>query len=306
VTLHHIVLFHADDSSLATAASAFVRSGLSAGEAVMVAMPSAGLNALHSELGAGQHGVNYVDMTSVGRNPGAIISAWTEFVASSVASGRRMRGIGQPVWPTRTAAELDECQRHEALLNVAFLDGPEWPLLCPYDTSQLSPATVRAAMATHPLLARVDGTWRANDEYLPHEHGIFDGDLDVPPPHAEALSFTRPRLADARAVVRTLADTAGLARQRAADLILAVSEIATNSVMYGGEIGRLSVWSDERSVICEIRDAGHISDPLVGRRRPADDVPSGRGLWLAHRVCDLVQVRSGRRGTVVRLSMHRE
>ncbi len=27
----------------------------------------------------------------------------------------------------------------------------------------------------------------------------------------------------------------------------------------------------------------------------------GRGLWLANRLCDLVQVRSGEQGTVVRL-----
>ena len=35
-----------------------------------------------------------------------------------------------------------------------------------------------------------------------------------------------------------------------------------------------------------------------GRMAPT---PAARGLWLANRLCDLVQVRSGEQGTVVRL-----
>jgi MEDS: MEthanogen/methylotroph, DcmR Sensory domain len=44
-----------------------------------------------------------------------------------------LRGIGEPLFATRSADELVECQRHEALLNLAFQDAPGFWLLCPYD-----------------------------------------------------------------------------------------------------------------------------------------------------------------------------
>jgi hypothetical protein len=37
------------------------------------------------------------------------------------------------------------------------------------------------------------------------------------------------------------------------------------------------------------------------RRRPRDAANGGHGMWLANQLCDLVQVRSSRAGTVVRL-----
>src|SRR6478736_3495514 len=48
-----------------------------------------------------------------------IAPAWREFVDAHADSGRRLRGIGEPIWADRTPDELVECQRHEALLNVA-------------------------------------------------------------------------------------------------------------------------------------------------------------------------------------------
>jgi anti-sigma regulatory factor (Ser/Thr protein kinase) len=85
------------------------------------------------------------------------------------------------------------------------------------------------------------------------------------------------------------------------DLLLASSEISTNSVLYGGGTGLVRLWRDADAIVCEISDAGHIEDPLIGRRRPDVSRPSGFGLWLANQVCDLVQVRSDGAGSVIRL-----
>jgi len=54
-------------------------------------------------------------------------------------------------------------------------------------------------------------------------------------------------------------------------------------------------------VVCEVNDDGYLQDPLVGRRRPTPDAMGGRGLWLANQLCDLVQVRNGVEGCVVRV-----
>ena len=39
----------------------------------------------------------------------------------------------------------------------------------------------------------------------------------------------------------------------------------------------------------------------TNRLRPDISQEGGRGLWLANQLCDLVKIRSGERGTVVRL-----
>ena len=85
--------------------------------------------------------------------------------------------------------------------------------------------------------------------------------------------------------------------------MLAVNEAAANSIVHGGGHGVLRTWSENGSLVCEVRDRGRITDPLVGRRRPPLDATTGRGVWLAHQICDLVQLRSGADGTVVRVHM---
>ena len=87
--------------------------------------------------------------------------------------------------------------------------------------------------------------------------------------------------------------------------MLAANEIASNSLEHGGGAGVLRFWSDPAAVVCEVADAGRLDDPLADRRLPARDGARGRGFWIANHVCDLVQVRSGADGTIVRLHVRR-
>src|SRR5690606_9507474 len=110
-------------------------------------------------------------------------------------------------------------------------------------------------------------------------------------------------LAAVRHAVRAHAAAAGLTRLRTAELVLAVNELATNSVRHGGGRATLTSWSTAEGVVHEVRDAGWIDRPLAGRIRPTGDQPHGWGLWLVHQLCDLVQVRTAPAGTVVRVTM---
>jgi anti-sigma regulatory factor (Ser/Thr protein kinase) len=106
-----------------------------------------------------------------------------------------------------------------------------------------------------------------------------------------------------RRFVGRFAERAGLGGDRTADLLLAVHEVATNSVRHGGGRGRLLLWQEPGMVLCEVRDEGRITAPLAGRERPRLGQVGGYGLWLANQVCDLVQVRAYAAGGVVRLHM---
>ena len=108
----------------------------------------------------------------------------------------------------------------------------------------------------------------------------------------------------ARSCVTTVRPSAPT-RSARDDFVLAVNEIAANSLRHGGGHGSYTVWHDDDVLYCEIRDAGEIADPLVGRIRPPARQVSGRGVWIANQACDLVQVRTGPTGTVVRLHLKR-
>jgi hypothetical protein len=122
----------------------FVEAGLEAGEPVLVVVDAEKIERMREALGGDADRVAFADMAEVGSNPARIIPAWRDFLAAN-GGGLGARGIGEPVDAGRTPDELVECQRHEALLNVAFAMGTPWRLLCPYDTTALPPAVLREA-----------------------------------------------------------------------------------------------------------------------------------------------------------------
>jgi anti-sigma regulatory factor (Ser/Thr protein kinase) len=131
----------------------------------------------------------------------------------------------------------------------------------------------------------------------------FDWLLAGAPTAVSTLTFDRENLRDVRAFVAARALEAGLDATRAADLVLATYEISTNSVQHGGGSGTLAIWRGDSAIVCEVRDCGQLTDPMLGRVRPSVDATSGRGLWLANQLCDLVQTRSLPTGTATRLHM---
>jgi anti-sigma regulatory factor (Ser/Thr protein kinase) len=287
---HHEAVFYASSDEYVTALLPELRAALDG--AVLVAVSAEKAALLRAALGADAERVRFADMERLGRNPACIIPAWREFMAGA-GPGPRL-GIGEPVWPGRSDAELDECRRHEALLNVAFDGGEPWRLLCPYDVRRLSADVLADARRTHP---HVSG--RPSDDY--DGPPVWDEPLPPPPDGPAEITFTRKDLARVRGFVTECAWQVGLGRLT--DLVLAVHELATNTARYGGGRGVVRIWRENGSLVCEVADRGHIADPLAGRERPPDVHGGGRGLWLVNHLCDLVQVRSSKAGSVIRLHM---
>jgi anti-sigma regulatory factor (Ser/Thr protein kinase) len=300
---HEAMIYRGTDDFLARAAT-FVTDGLAAGDAVLVMVEASKLEALRRRLDPGLP-VTYCDMAEVGRNPGLIIDAWRRFVDEHEADGRSLRGIGEPVWHGRVPEEVEECQRHERLLNLALPEDPPLWLVCPYDESTLDHDVIAEAHRSHPSVSR-DGVRSTSGRYEgpPDGTGVFGGELSDAPEHASSLPFGRGSLGELRRFVSDGAVAAGLDPRRIESLVLAANEIATNSVRHGGGSGVLSLWAVDGAVLCEVTDAGRFAGgPLVGRRPPIVGQSGGHGLWLAQQLCDLVQIRSGPGGTRVRIRM---
>ena len=202
------------------------------------------------------------------------------------------------------ADELVECQRHEALLNLAFAGAEDFWLLCPYDVDALDARRHRegAPQPSRPWSPTACPAGAPTYEGLDTVAGPFAEPLPAPPADADELAFDAGTLGALRRLVSRRARDAGLAGERAGDLVLAVNEVATNSIRHGGGRGVLRIWQGDGALVCEVADAGRIADPLAGPRaaRPSGQ-SGGRGLWLCNQICDLVQLRAFASGSVVRL-----
>jgi anti-sigma regulatory factor (Ser/Thr protein kinase) len=299
----HEALLYAGLPDLLAQTVPFIGDGLAAGDPVLVVVSAEKIDALRAELGDDADAVHFSDMEEVGGNPARIIPIWREFVREHGAEGRRLRGIGEPISGRRSPDELIECQLHESLLNMAFADSPPWWLLCPYDTDALGSVVLAEARRSHPFLMEGNER-RPSPSYRNVEATTapFDGTLPEPRARPFELFFESiDGLPSVRRFVSEHAARNGLDALQTADIVLAVHEVATNSIRHGGGKGWLRVWWDGDALVCEVHDRGHFQDPLLGRQSPAGDVDGGRGLWIANQLCDLVQLRTSPSGNVVRI-----
>jgi anti-sigma regulatory factor (Ser/Thr protein kinase) len=280
----------------------FIKGGIEAGEPVLVVESPEKIELLQVALGRDADKVLFADMARVGANPALIIPAWRDFVEHHATDNKRLRGIGEPIWNGRTADQLVECQRHESLLNVAFWQGQPWTLLCPYDVEHLAPAVIDEARRSHEFVSGVGASSPSPDFRGVEACGAcFDVPFPAPPAGSRKFSFDADNLLGLRGQVTRFATATGLSAARATELVTAVNEVATNSIVHGGGKGTLRMWGDGSNIVCEVRDSGHYDVPLGDRAKPGPGLRESRGLWLANHLCDLVQIRTFADGTVVRL-----
>lgn len=302
VAFEHEALFYEDDESFLAGTAPFVRAGVDAREPVLVAVDRRKIELLRNELGSVADDVAFLDMAEIGGNPARIIPVWTDFVRED-AAGQPCRGIGEPLWPGRTDAERAECHRHEQLLNLAFVDAAGFRLLCPYDTA-LAPDDVDRSRLNHPVVT-CGGKRQTGHEQAQGRFDVFDAPLPPVTGDVTELSLDNARdLAGIRSTVAELARRARLEETTRRGFVLAVNELAANSLRHGGGRGSVALWLGDGSLVCQVEDEGHISNPLAGRVRPPRDGTGdegGRGLWLVNQLCDLVEVRTSPSGTTVRV-----
>ena len=246
--------------------------------------------------------VEFWAMGNVGRNPARLIPAWRDFLYTCDLS-RGVRGLGEPVSPERSAAEVEECELHERLFNLAFAAERSLTVMCPYDTSGLGDEALEGAKRSHPVCASPHGKAVSPRYSL---DSPLEGTLAQPGRPAVTLDFGRADLAMVRHFVAQCARSTGLDSRRNEDLVLAVCEVATNSIQHGGGAAGSTSGTKTASWSAPSATPAASTTRWPGATRPRPDQDRGRGLWIANQLCDLVQIRSGAAGTDVRLRMRFE
>lgn len=130
--------------------------------------------------------------------------------------------------------------------------------------------------------------------------------LPQPPPEAKRIAYlAADDLAEVRGLVRRQARTAGLDDDKTSALLIAVNELASNSIEHAGGGGSLSVWVGSGALVCQIDDYGQI-DNATGRRMPTDPGSGSRGygLPLVVELTDHAVCVSGPAGTRWQLRMN--
>jgi anti-sigma regulatory factor (Ser/Thr protein kinase) len=130
---------------------------------------------------------------------------------------------------------------------------------------------------------------------------LLECELAKPQGDLWEVPFSVDDLFELRQLVAGWAAREAMSGEPADELVLSVHEIATNSIRHAGGMGMLRLWRTSDSLVCEVQDAGHITDPALGRVQPGASASESRGLWIANQLCDLVQIRSGTGGTQVRM-----
>ncbi|MEV6342892.1 sensor histidine kinase [Actinoplanes sp. NPDC051851] len=305
--------------------TAFVRSAVRNGDAVLVAVPGGNLELLRVALAGLGDKVKYADMSVEGRNPGRILPgvllafaveqlaveqlAGERFGEEPVAGerpGRRVSIVGEPVWVGRDDDEYPACVTHEALINVVFAER-DAAVLCPYDAAGLDRARLRDAWLTHPAMITPGGRrpspWY-QDPYV--TVASVNRPLSAVPWWAASRAYGRNvGLKEVRVFVASRARAGGLTAPRVTDLVAAVNELVVNTLRHTGGGGTVTLWTENDRVICQVDDHGYLADPLAGRILPPPEAENGRGLVLANHLCDLLRVHARDDGTSLRLYMRR-
>ncbi|KAA2258127.1 sensor histidine kinase [Solihabitans fulvus] len=303
-SLHHPALLYRGPAEYLAGTVPFVLDGLAAGQPVAVVVPPGNLTLLRSHLGDAAERVLMIDMTEAGRNPGRIIPGVLRAFADK-HDGVHVRIIGEPVWASRSASEYPACAQHEALINLAFKDR-DVSILCPYDAVALDAVAIADAFRTHPMLLDTDGS-RTSPDYAP-DRVLADYNEPLPVPPTAATCLVRPNdFVSLRRFAVAQAASRGMVGDRLDDLLLAVTELATNSAEVVLDAARrddpvtMAFWAKDRHLVCQAHGPGVLRDPLAGRRPISVHQFRGRGLLLVNQLADLVRVHTGPDSTTVRV-----
>ncbi len=131
----------------------FLGPALDREEPVLIAAQSDTLSGFQTAFVGNRNHIDLAPMEEVGRNPGRLISVWSDFLDRHGASGRsRMGNRGADLRRSRPA-EIEESEIYEGLLNGAFTE-PEFTLYlgCPFDTASLPESVLDDLTGSHPFI----------------------------------------------------------------------------------------------------------------------------------------------------------
>lgn len=301
----HEAAFYGSDEELLDVVVPFLEDGVAAGEPTLVAFDEPNEKLVRSAM-SDTRGISFLDGSAQYARPAVAIKLYRDLLASHVADGaRQIRVVGDVPHPG-VGAPWDWWARYEATVNHAYDDFPIWGL-CPYDTRTTPDSALADVTRTHPWIASAAGGHRANDAYeepTAFLSGLEPGPsepLELMPPSAELLN---PSPSAARQAVLHASGGSRVPADKVDDLTIAVSEAVANAFRHGVPPVRFRLWAAADRIVATVTDRGAgPTDPFAGLLPVLPGSPGGRGLWIAHQLCDHVTMSSDAEGFTIRLTV---
>jgi len=303
--LEHDALIYGTDEALVETLVPWLQEGLERGDGALVATTAPHIEQFRDSLGADEGSVSFFFADDWYVQPSQTIAAWQRLLVEAAANGVDHTRIVGEVRFGATPDLQTSWTRYESALNAVFERSPAW-IVCPYDARALPADVIDQAWRTHPTVW--DSKRRRSDRYeLPTRllrEMVEPGRAVTGPPSLELP--IDGRLGEVRRSVRALATEADLPRARVEELVLAVTELAGNTVRHAGGGGRLAVWITSEGVVCEVTDQGEgVQDPLAGLVPPKPGASAGMGLRIARQLSDSFAIGADDDGTTVRIAVDR-
>jgi len=296
---NHHGLLHPPSADVTDILTPLIAERLACREPVLAALPPTTATQLHNRLPT-TAGLHTIDVGRLYHHPGRVLGHYLGWIADTSPNGAAT---------IVAAPQLDNDNPHRAALWMHVdalitqaLSARDLTVVCVYPND---PATAVAIRHAHPSL--LNGAATANPDHLPADQ--FLADHPLPPPSELGLPdaihiLDHPRqLTAVRKGIGSHGARAGLATSRCEDLVLAVSEVAGNALEHGVAPAAVCLWITSTSVICQISDNGHFTQPLAGLLPPHKNKGRVRGLWMAHQLCD--ELYRWPHPTTIRLHMDR-
>jgi anti-sigma regulatory factor (Ser/Thr protein kinase) len=299
--LAHHALLHPATADLAATLTPLVTERLTRGEPVLTVLPSNTAAGLRTRLPT-LDGLHTTEPGGFYRHPGRVLSHYLAWIHDTRPDGRPVTIVAAPDLGSGGDAHRRALWMHIDAVTTVALAECDLTLVCVYPDD---PSTADAVRRAHPSL--LNGAVIPSPEHLPAHQ--FLASYPLPPPiELGEPDFTHTinhptQLAGLRQIVAGHAARAGLPAARCADFVLAVTEIATNALEHGIPPAAIRLWITSTSVICQITDTGQYTQPLAGLLPPLVTQRRGRGLWMAHQLCD--QFYLWPHPTTIRLHMDR-
>jgi anti-sigma regulatory factor (Ser/Thr protein kinase) len=301
---HRALIYH-EPGRFVDGVGGFVRDGLDVGERVLVAIAREKVGWLRDGLGGAADALDVWDADDLYERHGPMLRALMDYLERHARSAHgQVRVVAEQQLAQRSPADVRAYMRYEAASNVAFR-GHAGAVLCPYDAEALPEEIVEDALRTHPIVLAPGGA-RVSELFTEPRSFVRErARVRPPPPGAPVCGLDRlDDIAIARELVRARAEALGLAPHDVDDLTMAAGEVAANAVLHGRPPRTVWIYVDEGVLVCHVHDAGPgPRDPLAGYMPPDRRTLERRGLWVAHQLCEIVEVAADETGTHVYLGM---
>jgi anti-sigma regulatory factor (Ser/Thr protein kinase) len=302
VALRHNAFVYETRDEYVSVAVNFLQEGLELGEGAVVANTRDGIGTLRDALGHQAARVTFVDVSEAYTRPAKALAAYHRVYADELRRVERLRAVADVQFGP-DPGEWDLWTGYEAVFNRSFAHLPAW-VLCSYNRAVLPDPVLDGVLRTHPEVVS-QGTWRDSTVYDDRDEPLRSrakpGQLeDV---HVLALGGDVGNDVGAlrERIARSLQQL-GLADHKVIDLLLAMTEILSNSFTHGTGLKLIRTGRIEGRYAGEIVDNGPgFDDPTAGYLAPRSG--QGSGLWIARQLTWDIEFFRGPDGFTTRVTL---